>query len=91
MVQHCLDALTFESGLCEAWVGVALEWALHARNRHLACRSQQVRQTCNTKVHISGDHFPFRPGSSFEGGSYVVQRNHLAHVRGEDCKHIHSC
>jgi hypothetical protein len=43
MVQHCLDALGFESGLGEAWVGVSLEWALHAHNRHLACRSQQVR------------------------------------------------
>ncbi|WIA40102.1 hypothetical protein OEZ86_013510 [Tetradesmus obliquus] len=42
MVQHCLDALSFEPGLGEAWVGVSLEWALHAHNRHLACRSQQV-------------------------------------------------
>lgn len=43
MVQHCLEALEFESSLQQAWFGVALEWALHVRSRHLACRSQQVR------------------------------------------------
>jgi hypothetical protein len=51
MVQHCLDALTFEAGLGEAWVGVSLEWALHARNRHLACRSQQVRNGYEGVLH----------------------------------------
>eukprot|EP00775_Hariotina_reticulata_P013221 gene13221-13351_t len=42
LVQHCLEALSFEPGLPAAWCDVALEWALHARNRHLACRSQQA-------------------------------------------------
>jgi len=42
MVQHCLDAFDFEPELRQAWIPVALDWALHARSRHLACRSQQV-------------------------------------------------
>lgn len=44
IVQHCLQAFDFEPALQPAWVAVALEWALHARSRHLACRSQQVRR-----------------------------------------------
>lgn len=42
MVQHCLDAFDFEPGLKQTWVTVSLDWAVHARSRHLACRSQQV-------------------------------------------------
>lgn len=43
LVQHCLNALSFEEGLQASWCEVSLEWALHAHSRHLACRSQQVR------------------------------------------------
>lgn len=53
MVQHCLDAFEFEPGLQPAWVSVSLEWALHARSRHLACRSQQVLRALAPQ--LSGD------------------------------------
>jgi hypothetical protein len=53
MVQHCLDAFGFEPGLKQAWVSVSLDWALHARSRHLACRSQQVMRSLRPQ--LTGD------------------------------------
>lgn len=53
MVQHCLDAFGFEPGLKQAWVSVSLDWALHARSRHLACRSQQVLRSLQPQ--LTGD------------------------------------
>lgn len=53
MVLHCLDAFDFEPGLKQAWVSVALDWALHSRSRHLACRSQQVLRSLQPQ--LTGD------------------------------------
>lgn len=36
------DALSYEPDLAMEWAQRALDWAQHARSRHLACRSWQV-------------------------------------------------
>lgn len=42
LVSHTLGALSFQEGLRRGWADAALDWALHAKSRHLACRSMQV-------------------------------------------------
>jgi hypothetical protein len=53
MVHQCLDAFGFEPGLRHAWVTVSLDWALHARSRHLSSRSQQVLRSLQPQ--LTGD------------------------------------
>jgi hypothetical protein len=38
LVNSFVAALAFERGLTGAWSGIALDWALYCRSRHLACR-----------------------------------------------------
>lgn len=42
LVTGLVGALAAEPGLGQGWSEVALEWLLHAANRHFSFRSQQV-------------------------------------------------
>ncbi|MEW5300011.1 MAG: hypothetical protein WDW36_002975 [Sanguina aurantia] len=42
LVSSIAEAMQFEEGLQDQWAHIALEWALHARSRHLASRSLQT-------------------------------------------------
>jgi hypothetical protein len=42
LVSSVVEVLSYEHGLAEEWSQRALDWALHARSRHVSCRSWQV-------------------------------------------------